>query len=118
AVQSALGNLSWARNDLAAAEQAFKAAANSEPLRSPTRLLYVNFKVKTGAIADAKRILDEITQQVPDYLPAWNSLMQIAFIEKKFDDCSVLAGKILARDPRNYDALMMRGNLHLINNQG
>src|SRR5262249_55092512 len=69
AAYSFLATLYWGRNDLKSAEQAFKIAAELAPLRSPIRLRYVDFKLRTGAAAEAKTFLEAITQQAPDYLP-------------------------------------------------
>jgi len=114
AVYSALGNLYWAQNDLKRAEQAFKTAAEFAPARSPRRLRYAQFKIQTGDLAAGKRILEEIVPKTPDYLPAWTGLAEIALGEKKYDECAALIDKMLARDPANYDALVLGGRLRLV----
>src|SRR5437773_1335386 len=81
-------------------------------------LKYVDFKLKTGATDEAKKILEAVTRQTPDYLPAWNSLMQVAFAERKYDDCVALVEKVVARDPMNLEALLMRGKVKLSKGEG
>ena len=63
AAHLALGNLYWRRQDLNAADQAFKAAADLAPPRSPIRLRYVDFKLRTGAATEAKNILEDMSAQ-------------------------------------------------------
>src|ERR1035441_1374539 len=112
-----MGNLYWMQNDLPRAEQAFKTGAGLSPARSPKRLNYAEFKLKTGSLDDAKKLLDEITRDTPDYLPAWIVLAQIAFSERRFDDSAALLQKVLARDRINYDATLLDANVKLNKNQ-
>lgn len=114
AVYSALGSLYWAQNDLKQADQAFQTAAELAPPRSPRRLRYAQFKIQTGDVAAGKRILEEIVQKNPDYLPAWTGLAEVAASEKKYDECLALLNKMLIRDPMNYDALLLRGRMKLV----
>ena len=118
AVNLALGNLRWMQKDLKQAGQAFQTAAEMAPIRSMTRLKHADFKLKTGALDEAKKILEEITAKAPDYVPAWSILMQVAFAEKKYEDCAALVNKVLARDAANYDARLLSGRLKLVKGEG
>ena len=69
------GNIYWARNDLKAADRAFKTAAEFAPLRSDIRMRYADFKFRTGTVADAKIFLEDLNQKAPDYLPPRVRLM-------------------------------------------
>jgi exosortase C (VPDSG-CTERM-specific) len=109
----ALGALYLARNDRAQAEPAVKMAAELAPLRSPLRLRYAQFKLRTGAQEEGKRLVEEITRKAPDYVPAWVLLAQLAFDQAKTEECAALLDNVLARDRLNYDALLLRGNLSL-----
>jgi tetratricopeptide (TPR) repeat protein len=109
----AMGSLYWARGDLTNANRVLKSASDLSPIRSARRLLYAEFQIRTGNAPDAKHSLQEITVQAPDYLPAWNMLAQLAFAEKKYEDCSSHLQRVLSRDPSNYDALLLNGNLKL-----
>jgi tetratricopeptide (TPR) repeat protein len=113
AAHLALGNFYWLQNDLKHAEEAFKNAADLAPLRSPRHLNYADFKIKTDDLETARRLLEELTKKVPDYVPAWNRLAEIAFAQKKYDDCDSLIKKTLGRDRVNFDALMLSGRLRL-----
>jgi len=109
----ASGVLHQAQNNLKSAEADFKTAADLSPPRSPARLQYARFEMQTGNAAVAKNVLDEIVKKTPDYLPAWVGLAEIALVEKKSDECAASLNKALARDPENYDALLLQGRLDL-----
>jgi tetratricopeptide (TPR) repeat protein len=110
---TALANLYWSRNDLKAADQAFKAAADLASPASPMRLQYAGFKLRTGAAAEAKSILENINTKAPAYLPASVLLMAMACAEHQDADCTARVQTILARDPMNYDALFRDGLLNM-----
>src|SRR5262245_1365580 len=110
---AALGALYWSRNDLKEAGEAFKTAAELARPRSPGQLRYADFLIKTGAGAQAKSLLEEISRKAPDYLPPRIYLMQIACAEHQDEDCIVRVQNVLAQDPINYDALFVDGLLSL-----
>ena len=113
-----LGNLYASQNKLPEADAAFKTATELSPPRSPLRLSYANFKIQTGDLAEGKRLIKEITRQAPDYVPAWIRDAEIALAEKRYSDCDALLSQALARDTDNYEALLLRGRLYLVQNQG
>ncbi len=113
AAQAALGALYWSQKNLQAAEPALRTASELAPLRSPRRLQYAQFKIQNGDLPAGKRLLEELVQKVPDYTPAWSLLAEIAFQEKRYDDCGGMIKKILARDSSNYDAMILSGRLKL-----
>jgi exosortase C (VPDSG-CTERM-specific) len=113
AAQIALANLCWIRNDLTNADRAFQAAAQASPLRSSRRLTYAEFKLRTGAVEEAKKILHSITEPAPDYLPAWNLLAEIALAQKDYENCNDLIQRVLARNGSNFNALLLLGGLRL-----
>ena len=113
AAHMALGSLYWRRQDLNAADQAFKAAADLAPLRSSIRMAYVDFKLQTGAAAEAKNILEEMTRRLPDYLPSRVYLMKMVCAEHPDDDCVQRVQNILAQYPLNFDALFQSASLSL-----
>src|SRR5262245_49180095 len=102
---AALASLYWSRNDLKEADQAFKTAVELAPPRSPARMRYVDFLLKTGATAEAKKILEETNQKHPDYLPPRIVLMKMACAEHQDDDCVARVKNVLSQDSINYDAL-------------
>ena len=110
---TALGLLYWARNDLKAADQEFKTAADLVPWRSPNRLRYADFLLKTGSADAGKAMLEEINRKIPDYLPPRVLLMRIACAKAQDEDCATRAQNILAQDSFNFDALFQDGVLNL-----
>jgi len=105
--------LHWAQNDLKAAENDFKTAADLSSARSPMRSQYAQFELQTGNSAAAKNIFGEMAKQTPDYIPAWIGLAEIALVETNATECAASLNKALARDPKNYDALLLQGRLDL-----
>src|SRR5262249_33264202 len=79
------------------------------PPRSPARLRYVDFLLKTGGNAEAKKILEETNQKHPDYLPPRVLLMKMACAEHQDDDCVARVKNVLSQDSINYDALFQDG---------
>ena len=110
----ASGALHSAQNNLKAAEADFKTAADLSPPRSPRRLQYARFEMQTGNATMAKSILGEMVKKTPDYIPVWVGLAEIALAEKQFDETDSLLNKALARDPGNFDALLLNGRLDLV----
>lgn len=82
----------------------FKAAAELAPLRSIEKIRYADFLAESGKLGEARTLLEEITRNVPDYLPAWRGLAYLAIVEKKFDGAKSALDKIFSRDPGNYEA--------------
>jgi tetratricopeptide (TPR) repeat protein len=113
AAYTILGNFYWSRNDLQAADQAFKAAADLAPPPPAKQLRYAEFKLRTGAAPEAKKILEDINSKSPDYLPASVALMRVACAERLDDACATRVQAILARDTMNYDGLFQDGLLNL-----
>lgn len=110
---AAMGMLLWSNNDLKAADQALKTAADLAPALSPLRMRYVDFKLRTGAAAEAKQILEDINGKLPDYLPPRVYLMNIACAEKQNDDCAARVQNVLAQDPTNFEAVYQDALLSL-----
>ncbi|HEY2084375.1 MAG TPA: tetratricopeptide repeat protein, partial [Verrucomicrobiae bacterium] len=54
----------------------------------------------------------------PDYVPAWIREAEIALAERRYSDCEALLSQALARDTDNYEALLLRGRLYLVQGQG
>jgi tetratricopeptide (TPR) repeat protein len=113
ATHMALGNLYWMRKDTNGANAAFKTGAELSPQRAFRRVKYADFKYKTGSVDDARKILEDITRNAPDYIPAWNYLAQLAFSQNRLDDCSAILQKVLAKDRVNYEATLLDATVNL-----
>src|SRR5437867_2221906 len=113
AAHQVLGNLLLLRNDPKQAEQEFKTASDLAPIRSARRLRYADFKIQAGDVETAKRLLEEITQKAPDYIPAWARLATLAFDQKKYADCETVIKRVLAKDGVNHEMLLLSGRMRL-----
>jgi Tfp pilus assembly protein PilF len=101
-----------AQRNNAAAAKSFQAAAEAAPLRSLARMRWIEFRQQTGAGAAAAADLDAVLKDAPDYLPAWCVRAQFAAAEKKHDDALAHLGRVFALDPGNYEARLLRAQLH------
>ena len=101
----ALAMLYWSNNDLKAADQELKTAADLAPANSPVRIRYADFKLRTGAAAEAKAMLEDINKQLPEYLPPRVALLKIVCAEQQKEDCAARVQNILAQDPANFEAV-------------
>lgn len=95
----------------------FKAAAELAPPRSIEKIRYAEFLAEGGKMAEARTLLEETAEKVPDYLPAWRGLAYLALAEKKPDVAKAALEKILNRDPGNYEARLTRAQLQLEHNE-
>jgi tetratricopeptide (TPR) repeat protein len=110
---SGIGAVFLAQTNVVEADKAFKQAADLSPWRSTRRTAYAEFKLRSGAVDEAKKQLLEISGKAPDFLPVWSMLAQVARLEKREDDYDAALKKLLSRDPINLDALEQRGRLLL-----
>lgn len=113
AVNTAFGMLYWSRKELTAADSAFKRAADLSPPRSPKKLSYAQFKLQTGDTAGARRLLEDVSRQTPDFLPVWVWLADLAASEKKYGESETFLAKALARDPLHAESLLLNARVHL-----
>jgi tetratricopeptide (TPR) repeat protein len=93
--------------------QELQNAAAYAPLRSTIRIKYVDYLIRSGSTDEARKVLQEMTEKAPDYIPGWVSRMNLAMSERKYDEAAKFADTILARDERNYDAMLARGTVSL-----
>ncbi len=108
-----LAEYSISKKDPAKAEEEFKAASDYSERRSSAKLKYVEFKRRTGAIPDAEALLTKITQNAPDFFPAWLLKAQIAFDARHYEDSLASLGNVLTRDGTNLDAILLRAQVLL-----
>lgn len=108
-LHSSLAIYYWFQKDLPHAEEEFRAAVAAAPLRAQARLRYAEFQLRNGQPAAAKAMLEELMQKAPDYLPGNIALAQLAASETNFDGAIVYLNKALARDPEDYEALLLDG---------
>jgi tetratricopeptide (TPR) repeat protein len=105
-----LGNFYVIRNETRQAEEAFKTASSLAPFRSAERLRYADWQLRNGETNIARGLLEEITHQAPDFVPAWTFLARLAFAQRRLEECNSLLNTVLARDPLNLQGLLLKGN--------
>ena len=113
AINASLGTVYQAQNNLKSAEAALALAWKNSPIRSPRKLSYVRFKLQTGDLEGARRLLVELTTQAPDVLPPLILLAEIAAREKKYDEALAINGRILGRDPYHFPSMILNARLWL-----
>ena len=64
----------------------------------------------------ARKILDQIVQQAPDYAEGWNQRAFILFLQEKFDRALSDAEKALELEPKHFGA--MAGQAQILMQQG
>lgn len=101
----ALATLHLTNKNLKDADRELKTAADLVPIISPVRMRYVDFKLRTGATAEAKTILEDISKQSPEYLPPRVALLKIACAEQQNEECAARVQNVLAQDPVNFEAV-------------
>ncbi|MBV8274251.1 MAG: tetratricopeptide repeat protein [Verrucomicrobia bacterium] len=101
------------KGESAQAALELRTAADLAPLRSTARLKYAELEADTGHLADANRILKEITSRTPDYLPAWGSLAKLAYKQKNYGDSLALLENIFNRDPMNPEGRLLQSDVLL-----
>ncbi len=113
AAHTAMGDLRLVQKDPKQAGEEFKKAAELAPVRSMERLKYAAFKSATGDNEEVRRISTEMTKQVPDYLPGWTLLAEVAFKDKKYDEALSLLENVFGRDPEYIDGRRLEGEVLL-----
>lgn len=99
------------RNEKAEGEAEMKLAAETARPRSPRRLEYAQFKLQ-GDVATGRRLMEEITKQTPDYLPAHFALAKLALGEGRLDDAQAEVEKALARDRVHPEGILLSAQIN------
>src|SRR5438132_146151 len=113
AAHLAMGNLHLAQKDLKQAGEEFKTAADLAPVRSIERLKYAEFEWGVGDADEVRRIATDMTRSVPDYLPGWFWLAELAYKDKKYDEALSLLENVFGRDDEYLDGRRLQGDVLL-----
>ena len=95
------------------AAEEFKAAAELSPARSAERLRYAQFQIQSGATDDAINTLRAITNEAPDFLPAWLLQADISLGKKNYEESQRSLTNIFNRDPDNIDANIFQARVRI-----
>ncbi len=110
---SVLGALCQMTNGVPAADVALRTAAELSSTHSPRWLRYAQFKLAAGEVEGTKKLLNEMVKRTPDYTLAWLELARVAAAERKFEEAGGYLKEVEARDPDNFDGLMLDAGLRL-----
>jgi tetratricopeptide (TPR) repeat protein len=111
AAQTALGGMYAAKGQVAQAREAYKTAADLSSIRSPARLKYAGYLALTGGVTEASEYLKDMSRKVPDYMPAWRGLVQIAMAQKKYDEALELLQTLFKQDQSDYEGRILRARI-------
>lgn len=95
------------------ATEEIKTAAELSPVRSAERLNYASLKAQIGDLPEAKRLLEAISKEAPDYVPALRLQAQVAFTEKRYADGLKLIDKALGIDGENLEVRLLQAEIWL-----
>ncbi|HEY2123828.1 MAG TPA: tetratricopeptide repeat protein, partial [Chthoniobacterales bacterium] len=99
-----------AQEKLSEAEAEFETAAELAGGDAGIRFDYARLEKESGATEKARTMLEEITKQTPDFLPAWRLLAQIAFERGQHEEAAALLERIFQRDFANFEGRMLQAD--------
>jgi tetratricopeptide (TPR) repeat protein len=108
----ALGRLFVAKRDLVRAEQELKMASDLAPKNSMIQIQFVDFYRLIGKNEEAKKLVRDLTVEVPDFLPAWHKLAEMEFSEGNYDETARALIIYLEKRPNDPEALELLGQVH------
>jgi tetratricopeptide (TPR) repeat protein len=109
-----LGGIYLVQKNFKKADNAFQTAAGLAPVWSGNGVRYSQFKFLAGDTAGAESLLRDIVARNPLYLPAWTALARLSATENNFSNATTELGHALALDPRNFDGLLLKGRLEML----
>lgn len=109
----ALGTIYLLQGKVDEAGQEYEKEIKLAPQDLFARLRFAEFKIRTGSLEDAKGILQGITKEIPDFVPAWSYLATLALEEKRYDNCASLVTRVLSQRPEDFRALLVQAKLSL-----
>lgn len=98
------------KGERAAAATAYERAAALSPKASAAVVALADFKARNDDAAGARQILQEAVKETPDYVAAWHALARLAFNDKDYETCHGHALRVLAKQPGNVQALLLKAD--------
>jgi len=114
AVQQFLAWVAWSRGDVKRADELYKSASALAAGQPFEQLRWGIFKMRIGEMEEARKVLESIAEQHPEFLPAQSQLAVIAMEQRRYEDCEKIVGKILAQDRSMYVPFELQARLKLI----
>jgi tetratricopeptide (TPR) repeat protein len=102
------GRLAALQNQGDKAAALLREAGTSAPAHSPAKLELAILKIKNNETAEAKKLLDELLKETPDFMPAWTLRGRLALGENDFAEVDRIAQTVLSWNPRSYDIRILK----------
>ncbi len=113
-VRLVLGQYYFKQKQYDLAHQQLLLALNKTPKYTDVRIELVNVDIAANRIGEAKRLLAEGRRLEPDNLELYSLEGSIAFEQARFPRAADVARSVLARDPKNESAILLKENLDSI----
>jgi putative PEP-CTERM system TPR-repeat lipoprotein len=107
------GNAQAELGDLTGAMRSFDDARAIDTLSVPVQLARANLMLRTGQLARASTLADEIVKLSPDDSPAWNLKASVSHLKGDLRDALAGYTKAIALNPNNLDARAAQAGLLL-----
>ena len=114
---AALGSLHLARNEIDKANSFYQASFDLSKGEPSKQFIYAQYKYRTGDKETANKLIEEILEDEPRFVPALTLKAQLISSDAKFDEATKLADEILGLTPYNPDAILLSSRLKLAQNQ-
>src|SRR5205085_7040752 len=83
------------------------------PPGSRPRLKLAEFYLTLDKRAEARRILTEVIEKAPDYLPALRRLAELAYTEGKHDEAIKILAVVFKKNNADVEGHLLSGRIHL-----
>ena len=97
--------------DSTLALEALAKASEVAPPRSPAHIRYAGALAMDGKPSEARAVVEGMTGQAPDYVPAWIFLAERALADGRLDDADENLLQAVYRDASNPEALDVRARI-------
>lgn len=112
------GTIQLARENPAEALKSMKKAADLAGPRSPETGRYAKLLMGLKRRDEAVSLLKNATEAVPDYLPNWQILGEIAFSENNDTEAAEHLSKVLAKSPLDIEANLLMAQVLIRDDDG
>jgi putative PEP-CTERM system TPR-repeat lipoprotein len=114
----ALGFVLMEQGKLEQADQAYHTAADLSAPASTDRLKWAEFKIRTGAADEGRKMLEQMTRDASDFTAAWGVLALLTFDQKDYKESARLAKEVVRQDPENFTGLLLMAKISAAEGDG
>ncbi len=107
-----LSQIYGSQGDTNKAVASLKLASETAPVRSALRLRYGEYLVGSGAQEEGRKWIEAVANAAPDFIPAWNRLAYLELAKTNLDSSEKFVNRVLGREPIDYEALSMKGQIY------